>query len=163
MGAYNAKIHDVEPVPGKPAKAIDMKMYTVPLKGQGIMPARGLAVSGFQTKGQALSWKFRMYRPGTYDVVVVCHSGRRQAWNVKGRLRATVGGESVENELIESRRVTTPTMDSGVVGLHSVLGTVEIDSPGAHTLTLEIPSDFTRAIPRFRAVMLVPATQDEKR
>ena len=163
MGTYNAKIHDLEAVPDKPAKAIDMKMYTVPLKGQGIMPARGLTVSGFQTKGQALSWDFRMYKPGTYDVVVVCHAGRRQAWNVNGRVRANVAGQSVENELIESRRVTTPTMDSGVVDLHSVLGTVEIDSPGAHTLTLEIASDFTRAKPRFRAVMLVPATQDEKR
>ena len=30
MGTYNATIHDVEYVPGKPAKAIDMKMFTVP-------------------------------------------------------------------------------------------------------------------------------------
>ena len=158
MGTYNATIHDLEAVPDKPAKAIDMKMYTVPLKGQGIMPGRGLTVSGFQTKGQALSWDFRMYRPGTYEVVVVCHSGRNQRWNVQGRVRANVAGQSVENELIESKRVTTPTMNSGVVDLHSVLGTVEINSPGAHTLTLEIASDFTGTKPKFRAVMLTPVT-----
>jgi hypothetical protein len=29
MGTYNAKIHDLEAVPNTPAKAIDMKMYTV--------------------------------------------------------------------------------------------------------------------------------------
>ena len=163
MGTYNATIHDLEPVPNKPAKAIDMKMYTVPLKGQGIMPGRGLTVSGFQTKGQALSWDFRMYRPGTYEVIVVCHSGRNQRWNVQGRVRANVAGQSVENELIESKRVATPTMDSGVVDLYSVLGTVEINSPGAYTLTLEIASNFTGTKPRFRAVMLTPVTQDERR
>jgi hypothetical protein len=79
---------------------------------------------------------------------------------VKGRVRANVVGQSVENELIESERVTTPTMDSGVVDLHSVLGTVEMNSPGAHTLTLEIASNFTGTKPRFRSVMLVPITQD---
>ncbi len=127
------------------------------------MPARGLTVSGFQTKGQALSWDFRVYKPGTYKVVVVCHAGRNQTWNVQGRMRANVAGQSVESELIESKRVTTPTMDSGVVDLHSVLGTVEIDSPGARTLTLEIASDFTGTKPKVRSVMLVPVTQDERR
>ena len=73
-------------------------------------------------------------------------------------MRANVAGQSVENELIESNRVATPTMDSGVVDLHSVLGTVEINSPGAHTLTLEIASNFTGAKPKFRAVMLTPVT-----
>jgi len=82
---------------------------------------------------------------------------------VQGRVRAKVAGQSVENELIESKRVTTPTMNSGVVDLHCVLGTVEINSPGAYTLTLEIASDFTGTKPKFRAVMLTPVTQDEKR
>ena len=148
LGTYNATIHDLGAVPYKPARAKDMKMYTVPLKGEGIMPARGLTVSGFQTKGQALSWDFRVYKPGSYEVVVLCHAGRNQTWNVEGRVRANVAGQSVENELIESKRVATPTMDPGVVDLHSVLGAVEIDSPGAHSLTLEIASDFTRAKPR---------------
>ena len=92
MGTYNANIHDLEAVPNKPARAKGMKMYTVPLKGDGIMPARGLTLSGFQTKGQSLSWDLRVYKPGTYQVVVVCHAGRRQAWNVEGRVRANVAG-----------------------------------------------------------------------
>jgi hypothetical protein len=45
-----------------------------------------------------------------------------------------------------------------VADFHSVLGTVEINSPGAHTLTLEIASDFTATKPKFRAVMLTPAS-----
>ena len=138
-----------------------MKMYTVPSKGKGIMPARGLTVSGFQTKGQALSWDFSVYKPGNYEVVVVCHAGRNQSWNVKGSVRASVAGQSIENELIEDKRVTTPTMDLGVVDLHSVLGMVEIDSAGAHTLSLEVASDFTGAKPKFRSVMLVPVAQDK--
>ena len=161
MGTYNAHIHDVEYVPNKPGRAKDMKMYTVPQQGEGIMPGRGLTVSGFQTKGQALSWDFRVYKPGTYEVVVVCHTSKGRAWNVEGRMRANVAGQSVENELFESKRVTPPTMNSRIVDLHSVLGTVEINSPGAHTLTLEIASNFTGTKPKFRSVMLVPVTQDE--
>ena len=85
------------------------------------------------------------------------------AFSLQGRVRANVAGQSVENELIESQRVTTPTMNSGVVDLHSALGTVEINSPGAHTLTLEVATDLTGAKPKFRAVMLTPVTQDERR
>ena len=125
------------------------------------MPGRGLTVSGFQTKGQALSWDLKVYKPGTYEVVVVSHAGRNQAWNVNGRVRANVAGQSVENNLIEQKRVECPAMSLKVIDLHSVLGTVEIDSPGAHTLTLEIASNFTRTKPKFRSVMLVPVTQDE--
>ena len=36
---------------------------------------------------------------------------------------------------------------------------VEINSAGAHTLTLEIASNFTRTQPLFRSVMLVQVTQ----
>ncbi len=141
---------------GKSSKAIDMKMFTVPQKGEGVMPGRGITVSGFQSKGQALSWDFKMYEPGTYEVVVVCHAGRNQDWNVEGRVQANVAGQSVENRLIEQKRVTIPTTSPGVVDLYSVLGTVNINSAGAHTLTLEVTSDFTGTNPRFRSVMLVP-------
>lgn len=162
MGMYNATIHDLEYVPNKPAKALDMKMVTLPQKGKGIMPGRGLAVTGFQTKGQALSWDFRVYQPGTCEVVVVSHAGKAQAWNVEGRLRAHVAGQSIENRLIEQKRVECPPMSLKVVDLHCVLGTVKIDAAGAHTLTLEIASDFTGTKPKFRSVMLVPVTQKEK-
>ncbi len=76
MDTYNATIHDVEHVPGKPTKAIDMKMFTVPDRrpmqpadyqgpwdyqmykkpGEGIMPGRAITVQGFGTKGQASVW-----------------------------------------------------------------------------------------------------------
>jgi len=161
MGTYNATIHDLEYVPNKPTKAKDMKMYTVPAKGKGIMPARGLTVTGFDKKGQALSWDFRVYKPGLYKIVVVCHAGKNQTWNVEGRVRANVSGQSVENELIESKRVITPTMDAGVVDLECVLGTVKINAAGAHTLTLEIASDFTGRKPKVRGVMLVPVTKEK--
>jgi len=161
LGAYNAKIHDLEIIPNKATKAKDMKMFTVPQSGRGIMPGRGVTVSGFHTKGQALSWDFRVYQPGSYEVVVVCHTSKGRAWNVEGRMRAHVAGQSVENKLIESKCVTAPTMNSRIVDLHSVLGTVEINSAGAHTLTLEIASNFPGTKPLFRSVMLVPVTQDK--
>ena len=161
MGTYNAEIHDLETIADKPSKAIEMKMYTVPARGNGIMPARGLTVSGFQTKGQAISWDFQLFQPGTYEVVVVCHAGRNQNWKVAGTVRAKVAGQSVENELIEDKRVATPMMDTNVVDVQCVLGTVEIDSAGDHTLSLEIASDFTGAKPKFRSVMLVPVVEQD--
>ena len=161
LGAYNANIHDLEIIPNKPAKAKDMKMFTLPQSGRGIMPGRGLTVSGFHTKGQALSWDFRVYKPGSYEVVVVCHTGKGRAWNVEGRLRAHVAGQSVENKLIEFKRAAAPTMNEKIENLHAVLGTIEIHSAGAHTLTLEVASNFTGAKPLLRSVMLVPVGQDK--
>ncbi|MDF7799573.1 alpha-L-fucosidase [Pontiellaceae bacterium B1224] len=161
LGTYNATIHDLEPIPDKPSKAIDMQMITVPAKGEGIMPARGLTVTGFDKTGQALSWDLRMYKPGRYEVVVVCHVGKNQPWEVAGRMRANVAGQSVENELVENKRVVTPAMDSKVVDVQCVLGTVEISAVGAQTLTLEVASDFTGVKPKVRSVMLVPVREDQ--
>jgi len=168
MDTYNANIHDVEYVPGKPTKAIDMKMFTVPDRrplqpgeitgpwdyqmykkpGEGIMPGRAITVSGFQTKGQALSWDFKLYKPGTYEVVIDCRGVRNQNWDEEGKLRANVAGQSVENRL----NFYNPG--------EAHLGTVQIDTPGTHTLTLEVASDFRNA-PRYRSVMLVPVSQDK--
>jgi hypothetical protein len=86
----------------------------------------------------------------------VCHAGRDQNWNVQGRVRASVAGQSVENELIEHKRVVIPTTTPNVVDLQCVLGSVEIESAGAHSLTLEIASNFTGTKPKFRSVVLVP-------
>jgi len=40
--------------------------------------------------------------------------------------------------------------------LISVLGTITLDSPGTHTMTLGILSDFENSKPLFRSVMLSP-------
>ena len=133
-----------------------MKMHTVQMGGQGIRPGRGMTVSGFHTKGQALSWDFRVFEPGSYEVVLVCHAGREQSWDVEGRVRVNVAGQSLENELIEEKRLTIPTATPRVVDLYSVLGSVDISSAGAHTLSLEIASDFTGTKPKFRSVILRP-------
>jgi alpha-L-fucosidase len=169
MDTYNATIHDVEYVPGKPTKAIDMKMFTVPDRrplqpgeitgpwdyqmykktGEGVMPGRAITVSGFQTKGQALSWDFKLYKPGTYEIVINCNGVGNQNGDGEGILRAHVAGHSVENKL-------TFYYDSGKANF----GTVQIDTPGTHTFTLEVASDFRNA-PRYRSVILVPVTQDK--
>ncbi len=159
LETYNAHIHDLEYIPNKSLKANDMRMYTVPQGGEGIMAGRGLTVSGFNKKGQALSWDFKVYKPGSYKVAVVCHASKDQNWDVEGRVRANVAGQSVENELIEYKRLATPTQSQHIVDLYSEIGTVRLDSPGAHTLTLEIASDFTGRTPRFRSVILQPANQ----
>ena len=147
MDTYNATIHDAEYVPGKPTKAIDMKMFTVPDRrpmqpsdytgpwdyqmyrkpGEGIMPARAITVSGFRTKGQALSWDFKLYKPGTYEIVIDGGGA--------GKLRAHVAGQSIE------------------------IGTVQIDAPGTYTFTLEVASDLRNAS-RYRSVTLVPVQDD---
>ena len=156
LDTYNARIHELEYLPNKPARAIEQKMFTVPVKGQGVMPGRGLTVSGFQTEGQALSWDFSIYQPGTYEVMVVCHAGEKEDWDVEGRVRVHVAGQSIENSLVEEKRVTIPTTTPAVVDLYSSLGTVQLTSAGSQTLTLEIISDFKGSKPKFRSVMLVP-------
>ena len=168
MDTYNATIHDLRRVPGKPTKAIDMKMFTVPDRrpmqpgeitgpwdyqmyrkpGEGIMPGRAITVSGFQSKGQALTWNFTLYKPGAFNVVIACRGVGNRNPGVEGKLRAKVAGQSVENGL-----------DFYKLG-EARLGTVRIDTPGSHTLTLEVASDFKNA-PRFQSVTLVPVTHDE--
>ena len=107
------------------------------------MPGRGLTVSGFQTKGQALSWDFKTYKPGPYEVVIDCRGVGNQNRSVEGKLRANVAGQSVENKLT--------FVNPGEAHLEKV----QIDTPGTHTLTLEVASDFRNA-PRYRSVMLDP-------
>lgn len=175
MDAYNANIHDLHYVAGKPTKAIDMKMFTVPNRrpqqpkdyegpwdyqmfkkqDEGIVPGRGLTVSGFSKKGQALSWYFKVYEPGDYDVVVVCHVGKDEIWKADGKMRAYVSGQSVENQLFENKRVKTITMPKHME-LQSVLGSIKIDTSGSYSLTLEVSSDFRDNVPKFKGVILVP-------
>ena len=152
LDTYNATIHDAQYVPGKPTKAIDMKMFTVPDRrplqasdhtgpwnyqmyrkpGEGIMPGRAITVSGFQTKGQALSWDFKIFQPGTYDVVVNCSGVNNRRGEVEGKLRASVAGQSIESQL--------NLADRG----RASLGKIEIDSPGTYTFTLEVAADFQK-------------------
>ncbi|MFC1760861.1 alpha-L-fucosidase [Planctomycetota bacterium] len=168
LDTYNATIHDLAYVPGKPNKAIDMKMFTVPDRrpllpgeitgpwdyqmyrkaGEGIMPGRAISVAGFQTKGQALSWDFKLYKAGTYEIVLNCRGAGQQNRTIEGKLRGHVAGQSVESEL---------TLESSG---RARLGKVQIDSPGTHTFTLEVASDFSNA-PRYASVTLVPVSQDQ--
>ncbi|MFC2090515.1 alpha-L-fucosidase [Bacteroidota bacterium] len=155
LETYNAEIHDLEYIPNKSVRANDMGMYTVPLRGEGIMPGRGLTITGFNKPGQALSWDFKLYKPGKYKVAVVCHANAHQEWDIEGQLKASVAGQSVEGELIEFQRLPTPSQSPEILDLYSNIGTVTIDSPGAHTLTLEIASEFS-STPRYRSVVLIP-------
>ena len=178
-GAIDCRIEPslcAPPGSSRNARAIDMKMFTVPdrrpmqpsdytgpwdyqmyrKQGEGIMPGRGLTVSGFHTKGQALSWDFKVYEPGRYQVAVVCHVNKGRNWNADGRVRVSVAGQTVENQLIESKRVETITMPH-FLEVYSNIGTVKIDNPGTHSLTLEVSSDFNDAKPRLRGVVLIPA------
>jgi len=175
LDAYNATIHDLEYVPEKPIKAIDMKMFTVaerrPLlpddhtgpwdyqmykkPDEGIMPAREITVSGFHTKGQALSWDFKVYEPGTYDVAVVTHVNKTKNWESDGKMKVSVAGQSIENLLIEHKRIESIAMPKSDK-VYSTLGTVNIDNPGTHSLTLEVSSDFNTEKPRVYGVELIP-------
>ncbi|TWU44280.1 Alpha-L-fucosidase [Novipirellula aureliae] len=167
LDTYNATIHDAKYVPGKPTKAIDMKMFTVPDRrpllpgeitgpwdyqmyrkaGEGVMPGRAITVSGFQTKGQALSWDFKVFEPGTFNVVIDCRGNRNQNGDDEGKLRAYVAGQSIEGHL-------------NIVGLGKAqLGKIQIEKPGTYTFTLEVVSDFKNAL-RYGGVTLVPERQE---
>lgn len=160
MEAYNAKIHDLEPIPNKPDRALDMNMVTVPLRGEGIMAGRGLTVKGFDKKGQALSWDFKVFEPGLYDVVAICNMGDKIEWDADDQVRATVAGQVVEKELVVYKRVETLVK---MAEAHCIIGTVKIDHPGVYSLTFELTSDFDGAKPSFRGAMLMPTVSEEER
>ena len=111
------------------------------------MPGRAITVSGFQTKGQALSWDFKIFKPGTYEVVINCKGVRNQNADAEGKLRANVAGQSIENKL--------NFVDRG----QAHLGKIQIDTPGTYTFTLEVASDFNNA-PRYGSVTLVPVSSE---
>ena len=159
MEAYSAQIHDLEAIPNKPARAIDMKMVTVPQRGEGIMAGRGMTVIGFEKKGQALSWDLKIYEPGTYDVMVVSHVNEDEIWESDGEVQVSVDGQAVRSKLSEFKRVPTITMPH-YLELYSKIGTVTINEPLADKLTLEVASDFTGKVPKFRGVVLVPTNTE---
>ena len=161
LDGYQATIHDKEFVPSKPRRAVEFKMFTVPQRGEGIMPGRVLTVGGFNKVGQALSWDFRLVEPGTYEVAVVSLVTKGQTWKSEGRMRATVAGQSVENTLHERERMKNIEIPSNLQESLSVLGTVTIGAPGMQTLTLEVASDFAGSGPRLRGVRLLPVASEK--
>ena len=175
LDAYNANIHDLEFVPEKPTKAIDMMMFTVGNRrpqqpddyvgpwdyqmykkaDEGIMPGRGLTVAGFTKQGQALSWDLKMFKPGDYEVEAVYLVDKNAEWELDGKLRVNIAGQSVENELKEGKREKTITAQK-LEYFKTVLGTVNINASGTQTLTLEVASDLKGKTPRLKGVILVP-------
>lgn len=155
LDAFRATIHDEEFVPNKPVRPLDQRIFTVLKKGKGIMPTRGMTV-GLDKKGQALRWDFRMLKPGKYKVAVVSSVKDEHIWKTNGSMRATVAGHAVENKLIESERYNNERMATEMKCSVALLGTIEINSVGMQTLTLEVTSDFTDAIPSIINVQLLP-------
>ena len=160
LDAYTATIHDKEFIPSKPRRAVDFRMFTVPLRGEGAIPARMLSVGGLTTEGQALSWDFRLVEPGTYEVAVVSLGNPGQGRS-QGRMRASVAGQSVENVLRERERMTTIELPSRLRESLSVLGTVTITAPGMQTLSLEVASDVAGSASRIRGVKLLPVVGEK--
>ncbi|MFC1760845.1 alpha-L-fucosidase [Planctomycetota bacterium] len=155
LDGYTATLHDIEFIPNKPRRILDFKQFTVPLGGEGILPAVMLSVGGFNTAGQALSWDFRLIEPGTYEVAVVS-----LGTSDSGRFRATVDGQSVENILQERERKATIELPAEREEESlSVLGKVTINAAGMQTLTLEVASESTGSAPRIRAVKLLPVSK----
>lgn len=155
LDAFTSTIHDNEFIANKPLRPIDQKTFTVMKKGKGIMPARGMTVE-LNEKGQALSWDFRMFEPGTYKVAVVSNVNEHQEWKADGSMRASVAGQTVESQLQENERWKNPRMAHNVMSSVSFLGTVKINTVGMHTLTLEVIADFIDAKPNVRNVQLLP-------
>ena len=155
LDAFYSTIHDIEFIANKPLRPVDQKTFTVMKKSKGIMPARGMTV-GLDQEGQALSWDFRLFEPGTYNVAVVSNVNEHQEWKADGSMRASVAGQTVENKLLEHERWENPRMATKVMSSVSILGTVKINTVGMHTLTLEVTSDFIDSKPSVRNVQLLP-------
>ncbi|WP_411825223.1 alpha-L-fucosidase [Luteolibacter sp. AS25] len=155
LDAYTATMHDSEFVADKPRRAVDFKMFTVPLRGEGIMPGRMLSVDHFGEEGQALSWDFRVLEPGDYELsVVTIGEGHKD-----GRVRARVSGQEVENALLGGEEKRSIELPPHLKETFSVLGTVKISNPGMQTLTMEVAAEFPGFAPRIRGVRLTPLAE----
>ena len=155
LDAFRSTIHDEEFVPNKPVRPLDQRIFTVMKKGKGIMPTRGMTV-GLDEAGQALSWNFRLVKPGTYKVAVLSSVKEHDKLTTDGGMRVTVAGQSVENKLIEHERWDNKRMATEMKLAVSILGTVKINTHGMHTLTLEVTSDFIDSKPNVLSVQLLP-------
>lgn len=155
LDAYWSTIHDTEFVANKPQRPVDQKTFTVIKKADGIMPTRRMTVA-LDEKGEGLNWDFRLVTPGKYKVAVICEAIKDEKWKVEGSMRATVAGQTVENELKEQERWQNPRMATEVMSSMAILGTVKINTAGMHTLTLESLSDFGDEKPNIWNVQLIP-------
>ena len=152
LWGYQAKIHDSKFIPGKLKRAIDYKMFTVPLRVEGIRPERMLSLSGLQNEGDAISWDLKMVTPGEYEVEVVT-----LGTNPSTKLKAYIAGQVVENTLKEHSNKKTIELASHLHESYATLGQIQIPSSGLYTLALEVVSDLEGKGPRIRSVRLVPA------
>jgi alpha-L-fucosidase len=159
LDAFCSTIHDIEFVANKALRPLDQRMFTVMKKGEGVMPARGMTVALNKT-GQALSWDFRMLEAGIYNVAVVCNINEDKEWESDGRMRVNVAGQSVENKLEEHKRWKNQRMASEVMSSESILGTVEINTLGMQTLTIEVTSDFIDSNLNICSVRLLPVGRE---
>ncbi|MDC0177927.1 alpha-L-fucosidase [Polaribacter sp.] len=155
LDAFRATIHDKEFVPNKTLRPLDQRIFTVPKKGKGIMPTRGMTV-GLNEVGQALSWDFRMLKPGKYKVVVLSSVKEHDKWKTDGSMRVTVAGQSVESKLKEDKRWNNERMATEMKSVVSILGNIEIKTLGMQTLSLEVTSGFTDFTPNIINVQLIP-------
>ncbi|WP_158973949.1 alpha-L-fucosidase [Cellulophaga sp. L1A9] len=155
LDAFRSTIHDNEFVANKPLRPIDQRIFTVLKKDEGIMPTRGMTV-GLDEAGQALSWDFRVIKPGRYKVAVVCSVKEEEYLKADGSMRVTLGEQSVENKLIEHERWDNERMATEMKCAVTILGTIKINKVGMHTLTLEVSSDFKDSKPNVISVQLLP-------
>ena len=151
LWAYKAKIHDHEFIPGKLKRAVDYKMFTVPLKVEGISPERMLSVSGLTNEGDSISWDLKMVTPGDYDIEVLTLGKKSPA-----TMKAYIAGQTVENTLKEHSSEKTIELSTHLHESHATLGRISIASPGIYSLTLEVASNPGEKGPRIRSVRLLP-------
>ncbi|MGJ8762347.1 MAG: alpha-L-fucosidase [Polaribacter sp.] len=155
LDAFRATVHDKEIVANKPLRPLDQRLFTVMKKGKGIMPARGMTVE-LNKEGEALSWDFRILKPGTYKVAVLSSVSEHDKWKSEGSMRVTVAGQSVENKLIEQERWDNERMATEMKSSVSFLGKIKINTLGMQTLSLEVTSGFNSFIPNIINVQLLP-------
>ncbi|MGJ8744461.1 alpha-L-fucosidase [Polaribacter sp.] len=155
LDAFRATVHDKDIVANKALRPLDQRLFTVMKKGKGIMPARGMTV-GLNKEGEALSWDFRILKPGTYKVAVLSSVSEHDKWKSDGSMRVSVAGKSVENKLIEQERWNNERMATEMKCSVAILGKIKINTLGMQTLTLEVTSDFNNETPNIINVQLLP-------
>ncbi len=97
----------------------------------------GMTRNWYETD-RSMSWKFKVSRPGTFEVKVVTGPmGHGQSgWKGGHRISATVAGTSLATDITPDEAIDT-TNTQYFPEFATRLGSVTIDTPGVHELTLE--------------------------
>ncbi len=131
----------VEPLPlQQPDRAVNLIPSMADLHGPaagGIEIAMNGITQNWYETDRSISWKFKVSEPGRFEVKVVTGTLRGlEGWEGGHRVSVSIGGASLAADITPDEAIDTPHAQY-FPEFATGLGSIDIDTPGIHELTLE--------------------------